>query len=112
MPELGLAVQDPPEVEAIIVEQKLVAASKNVGYMSAVMDMAGCFKKARQNVLALGELVDEVQQANTTNADENARWEIFCTEILERCHHVCCCACPCLLLCLSVPFQLICVRQV
>jgi len=76
--------QDPPEVEAIIVEQKLVAASKNVGYMSAVMDMAGCFKKARQNVLALGELVDEVQQANTTNADENARWEIFCTEILER----------------------------
>jgi hypothetical protein len=74
--------QEPLDPEAAKLEQRLVAASKSVGYMSAVMEMALCFKKASENSLALREVVDEIQEA-TQDDTESVRWTAFC-EDLER----------------------------
>jgi len=73
--------QEPIEYESAVLEQKLVAASKQVGYMSAVIEMAQCYENAlsQQGSLALRELVDSL-----SDKDEQDRWEKFTTEVLER----------------------------
>jgi len=99
--EVEVAELDAPQMEnsepldplSAAVEQKLVAASREVGYMSAVVDMALCFRMA-SNSLALRELFDEIHPAEEAAAPEEgeqgsgqgvaARWEAFSAEVLER----------------------------
>jgi len=77
--------QEPMDPLSAAVEQKLVAASKTVGYISAVVEMALCFKHA-SNSLALRELLDEVhpRAEGEEEGSVSARWEAFSRDVLER----------------------------
>ncbi len=61
-------------------EQKLVAGSKNVGYMAAVIEMALSIKKARDcsHCTAVKELLAQDESAGCDD------WLVFCDEVLEK----------------------------
>jgi len=74
--------QEPIDHDSAAVEQKLVVASKSVGYMSAVVEMALAFREASKT-LAVREMIDEIQEAQS-EGNEAARWEMFCVDVLDR----------------------------
>jgi len=74
---------DDLDPESALIEQKLVAASKQVGYMSCVMEMALCAKQAWQYSLAARQLMDACCEAEGQDGNDSA-WTVFCAEVLER----------------------------
>jgi len=76
--------QEPVDPASAAVEQKLVAASKKVGYMSCVVEMALAVKQAWQYSLYVRELVDASCDGDEGEDGTGAKWKIFCTEVLER----------------------------
>jgi len=76
--------QEPVDPASAEVEQKLVFASQNVGFMSSVIEMASVIKQAWQYSLFVRELVDASCEGEDEATGVGAQWKVFCTDVLDR----------------------------